>query len=48
MGIFDIIALVLILAWLGGYGFHLGGDLIHFLLVIAVVVFLLRFIKRNV
>jgi hypothetical protein len=45
MGIIEIIAIVLIVMWLGGFALHIGGGLIHILLVIAVVVFLLRFIK---
>lgn len=44
MGIIEIIAIVLIVMWLGGFALHIGGGLIHILLVIAVVVFLLRFI----
>jgi hypothetical protein len=46
MGIFEIIAIILIVMWLGGFAFHIGGGLIHLLLVIAVIVFLLRFIVR--
>ncbi len=48
MGIFDIIAIILIVMWLGGFGLHIAGSLIHLLLVVAVVVFLLRFIRREV
>jgi len=44
MGIFEIIAIILVIMWLGGSAFHIGGGLIHLLLVIALVVFLLRFI----
>ena len=44
MGIFEIIAIILVIMWLGGFAFHIGGGLIHLLLVIALVVFLLRFI----
>jgi hypothetical protein len=44
MGIFEIIAIILVIMWLGGFAFHIGGGLIHLLLVIAIVVFLLRFI----
>lgn len=42
MNVLDIIILLLVVMWLGGYSFKLGGGLIHFLLVIAVVVFIAR------
>ena len=32
--------MVLIVMWLLGFGFHVGGGLIHFLLLCAVVVLL--------
>lgn len=44
MGIFEIIAIILLIMWLGGFSLHVGGQMIHILLVIAIVVFLLRFI----
>ena len=47
MGIIEIIAIVLVLAWLGGFVLNIGGGLIHILLVLAIVVFLLRFIRGN-
>lgn len=42
MGLFDIIIIILILAWLGGFSFHIGGGLIHILLVIALIALILR------
>jgi len=48
MGTIEIIAVILIILWLGGFALNIGGGLIHLLLVVAVVVFLLRFIKRGV
>lgn len=42
MGILDIIVVLLVISWLGGFSLHLGGGLIHFLLVIAVIVFVVR------
>ena len=45
------LAVILIVAWLLGWGvFHVAGGLIHLLLVIAVVVFLINFItgRRSV
>ena len=45
MGILDIIIIILIIAWLGGFSFHIGGGLIHLLLVIAVIVLIVRFLS---
>lgn len=42
MGILDIIIVLLVISWLGGFSLHLGGGLIHLLLVIAVIVFIVR------
>lgn len=42
MGILDIIIVLLVISWLGGFSLHLGGGLIHLLLVIAVIVFVVR------
>ena len=42
MGLLDIIVVLLILSWLGGFSLHLGGGLIHLLLVVAVIVFIVR------
>lgn len=44
-GILYIIAVILIICWAIGYfGYHAGG-IIHVLLVIALIAFLLRFIR---
>jgi hypothetical protein len=48
MGLLEIIAAILIIAWLGGFALDIAGDAIHVLLVIAVVVFVLRFFRRAV
>lgn len=48
MGIIEIIAIVLLLMWIGGFSLHIAGGLIHILLVLAIVVFLLRFIRKAV
>jgi len=48
MGTIEIIAIILLIMWLGGFTLNIGGGLIHLLLVIAVVVFLFRFIKRRI
>lgn len=42
MGLLDIILILLILSWLGGFTLHVGGGLIHLLLVIALIVFIAR------
>lgn len=42
-----IIAVILIIGWaIGFFGFHAGG-IIHLLLVIAVVLFILKVIRRE-
>lgn len=48
MGLLDIIILVLVISWLGGFTLHVGGGLIHLLLVIAVIVFIARVLGVNV
>lgn len=40
-----IVAIVILLFWLGGFAFHVAGGLIHILLVIALVVFILHFLR---
>ncbi len=42
MGILDILLIILIISWLGGFAFHVGGGLVHILLVIAVIGFGVR------
>lgn len=42
MGLLDIVVIILLIMWLTGYSFHFGGNLIHTLLVIALVIFILR------
>lgn len=42
MGILDIILIILIIMWLTGYSFHFGGNLIHTLLVVALIILILR------
>jgi hypothetical protein len=46
MGIIELVAIILIIFWLGGFALNIGGNFIHILLVIAVVIFLVRLIKR--
>jgi len=42
MGLLNILIVILVIAWLGGFSLHIGGSLIHLLLVIAVIVFIIR------
>ncbi len=46
MGIIEIIAVILLIMWVGGFALHIAGAFIHVLLVLAVIVFLLRFLKK--
>jgi len=48
MGILDIIIIILVISWLGGFSLHIGGGLIHLLLVIAVIVLVLRLLGVTV
>jgi hypothetical protein len=45
MGILDIIIVILIIAWLGGFSLHVGGGLVHLLLVIALIVLIVRLLS---
>lgn len=47
MGIIEIIVIVLLIMWFGGFALNVAGGLIHVLLVIAVIVFLLRYIRKR-
>ncbi|MEO7933015.1 MAG: lmo0937 family membrane protein [Chthoniobacterales bacterium] len=40
-----IIAILLLLFWIAGLFAHIAGGLIHILLVVALVVFVLHFIR---
>jgi hypothetical protein len=45
MSILTTVALVLLVLWLLGFLVHIGGALIHALIVIAVVVFLVDLLR---
>jgi hypothetical protein len=47
MGLLEILALVLVIAWLGGFTFNVAGGIIHILLVAAVVLFLIRLFRGS-
>jgi hypothetical protein len=48
MGLLDIIIVILVISWLGGFALNIGGGLIHLLLVIAVIVFIARFLGLKI
>ena len=48
MGLLDIIIIILVISWLGGISLHIGGDLIHFILVVAIIVFVARMLGFRV
>ena len=39
-----LIVIILVLMWLGGFAFHIGGSLIHLLIVIAVIVIIIQLV----
>jgi hypothetical protein len=42
-----VVAVVLVIIWAIGFFGYAAGGIIHLLLVIAIVVFLLKFIRRE-
>lgn len=48
MGLLDIVILILVISWLGGFAFNIGGGLIHVILVIALIVFVARMLGFSV
>ena len=47
MGLLDILLVILVISWLGGFALNAGGGLIHILLVIAAVVLVARVLGVN-
>jgi hypothetical protein len=46
MSIFMVLFMVLLIAWLLGFGaFHVAGGLIHLLLIVAVISLVLHFVR---
>lgn len=41
----ETLVIVLLILWLLGFSFHVGGNLIHTLLVVALVVFIVRMLS---
>ena len=48
MGLLDIIIIVLVVSWLGGFALKIGGGLIHILLVVALIVLVARLLGVKV
>jgi len=42
MNILDIIILILVISWLGGFSLRIAGGFIHLLLVISLIILILR------
>jgi len=43
---FMLLFVILLVAWLlGGFALHVGGDLIHILLIVAVIALILHFVR---
>ncbi|MBV9007748.1 MAG: lmo0937 family membrane protein [Verrucomicrobia bacterium] len=40
-----VIAILLLLFWVGGLAFHIAGGLIHILIVVAVILFIIHFVR---
>jgi hypothetical protein len=46
MDLLTVLVIILVLAWAGGFlAFHVGGGLIHLLLVVALVVVVVRLLR---
>lgn len=48
MGLLDVIIIILIISWLGGFTLKAGGRLIHLLLVIALIILVARLLGVNI
>ncbi len=42
-----LVMVVLVVLWLAGFGFHVGGGLIHILLVVAIIVLVVRLLQSR-
>lgn len=40
-----LIIIILVLMWIGGLSFHIGGGLIHLLIVIAVIILIIQLVS---
>jgi len=48
MSIIDIIIIILVISWLGGFSLKLGGGLIHLILVIVAILLVARLLGFSV
>ncbi len=48
MSLLDIIIVILVISWLGGFSLKIGGELIHLLIVVAVLIFVARLLGVKV
>jgi len=46
MDLLVIVLIVLVVLWLLGFTLHIGGGLIHILLVIALIVLIVKLVRR--
>ena len=46
MTLLELLILILVVCWLGGWGFGIGGSLIHVLLVVVVICAIFAFLQR--
>lgn len=44
----DILIIVILIAWIGGFSLNIAGGLIHLLLVVLLIVIILRVLKVRV
>jgi hypothetical protein len=44
MSILDVLIVLVLLGWIGGFSMHVAGGLIHLLLVVALIMFIVRVI----
>jgi hypothetical protein len=47
MDALTIVVLVLVVLWAGGLGFHVGGSLVHLLLLVALIVLVVRLVQSR-
>jgi hypothetical protein len=48
MGLLQLIAVILVIMWIGGFSLNIAGSFIHLLLVLAIALFVIRFFQRAV
>lgn len=48
MKLLQVIGIILLVLWFAGFMMHFGGAFIHILLVVAVILLLLKLIKKLV